>query len=49
MHTVSLGIMGGTSAIFKKKGWGTKKFSSKVKEGAMKKAPNLEEKKTQEP
>ena len=35
VHTISLGIMGGTSAIFKKKeGWGTKKFADKVKEGA---------------
>ena len=36
VHTISLGIMGGTTAVFKKKeGWGTKKFSSKIKEGAM--------------
>ena len=36
VHTISLGFMGGTTAIFKKKeGWGTKKFSSKIKEGAM--------------
>ena len=36
VHTISLGFMGGTSAIFKKKeGWGTKKISDKVKEGAM--------------
>ena len=36
VHTVSLGIMGGTSAMFKKKeGWGTEKFSAKIKEGAM--------------
>ena len=36
VHTISLGFMGGTSAIFKKKeGWGTKKFADKLKEGAM--------------
>ena len=36
VHTISLGFMGGTSAIFKKKeGWGTTKFADKVKEGAM--------------
>ena len=36
VHTVSLGIMGGTSAIFKKEeGWGTPNFSTKIKEGAM--------------
>ena len=36
VHTVSLGLMGGTTAVFdKKEGWGSKEFSKKIKGGAM--------------
>ena len=35
MHTVSLGIMGGTTAVFgKEEGWGSDEFSKKIKQGA---------------
>ena len=36
VHTVSLGLMGGTTAVFsKEEGWGSKEFSKKIKGGAM--------------
>ena len=36
VHTISLGFMGGTTAVFNKKdGWGSDKFADKVKQGAM--------------
>ena len=36
VHTISLGFMGGTTAIFKKEeGWGSKNISDQVKAGAM--------------
>ena len=36
VHTISLGLMGGTTAVFdKKEGWGSKEFSKKIKGGAM--------------
>ena len=35
VHTVSLGIMGGTTAVFgKEEGWGSDEFSKKIKQGA---------------